>query len=95
ILATVGIILAALYILLMYQRTMHGPINAAVKGFKDLNKRELAYLSPLLALIIVLGVYPKPLLDIITPAVNATMADVGAEVSVARADNGTNDEGGG
>ncbi|MDQ3715315.1 MAG: NADH-quinone oxidoreductase subunit M [Actinomycetota bacterium] len=87
ILATVGIILAALYILLMYQRTMHGPIKPAARGFKDLSKREMAYLSPLLALIIVLGVYPKPLLDIITPAVNATMADVGAEVSTAQAGN--------
>jgi len=88
ILATVGIILAALYILLMYQRTMHGPIKPAARGFKDLNKREIAYLSPLLALIIVLGVYPKPLLDIITPAVNATMADVGADQSSAQADDG-------
>jgi len=87
ILATVGIILAALYILLMYQRTMHGPIKPSVRGFKDLDKREWAYLSPLLALIIVLGVYPKPLLDIITPAVNATMADVGAEVSTAQSGN--------
>ncbi|MBA3279183.1 MAG: NADH-quinone oxidoreductase subunit M, partial [Geodermatophilaceae bacterium] len=87
ILATVGIILAALYILSMYQRTMHGPIKPAARAFKDLSKREMAYLSPLLALIIVLGVYPKPLLDIITPAVNATMADVGAEVSTAQAGN--------
>jgi len=91
ILATVGIILAALYILLMYQRTMHGPIKPSARGFKDLNKRELAYLSPLLALIIVLGVYPKPLLDIITPAVNATMADVGADQSSAQAENGGGD----
>ncbi|MGI8626812.1 MAG: NADH-quinone oxidoreductase subunit M [Geodermatophilaceae bacterium] len=88
IIATVGIILAALYILLMYQRTMHGPIKPMARGFKDLSKRELSYLSPLLALIIVLGVYPKPLLDIITPAVNATMADVGADRSSAQADDG-------
>ncbi len=91
ILATVGIILAALYILLMYQRTMHGPIKPSARGFKDLSKREMAYISPLLALIIVLGVYPKPLLDIITPAVNATMADVGVDVSNASADTGGGD----
>ncbi len=70
---------------------MHGPIKPSARGFKDLNKRELAYLSPLLALIIVLGVYPKPLLDIITPAVNATMADVGADQSSAQAENGGGD----
>ncbi|MDQ3735164.1 MAG: NADH-quinone oxidoreductase subunit M [Actinomycetota bacterium] len=91
ILATVGIILAALYILLMYQRTMHGAIKPAARGFRDLSKREMTYLSPLLALIIVLGVYPKPLLDIITPAVNATMADLGGEISNPQADSGGDD----
>jgi NADH-quinone oxidoreductase subunit M len=78
IIATVGIILAALYILLMYQRTMHGPENPRLRRARDLDKRELAVLGPLVALIIVLGVYPKPVLDIITPAVEATMIDLGA-----------------
>jgi len=81
IIATVGIILAALYILQMYQRTMHGPeslTNPRLRKARDLDKRELATLSPLIALIIVLGVYPKPVLDIITPAVEATMVDLGA-----------------
>ncbi len=77
IVATAGIILAALYILLMYQRTMHGPVNPRLKGARDLDKRELAVLTPLIALIVLLGVYPKPVLDIITPAVQATMSDVG------------------
>ncbi len=77
IIAAVGIILAALYILLMYQRTMHGPENPRLRGVRDLDKRELATLGPLIALIIVLGVYPKPVLDIITPAVDATMVDLG------------------
>ncbi|MBA2416967.1 MAG: NADH-quinone oxidoreductase subunit M [Geodermatophilaceae bacterium] len=81
IIATAGIILAALYILLMYQRTMHGPDNLSnprLRTARDLDKRELATIGPLIALIIVLGVYPKPLLDIITPAVEATMVDLGA-----------------
>jgi NADH-quinone oxidoreductase subunit M len=78
IIATVGIILAALYILLMYQRTMHGPENPRLRTARDLDRRELAVLGPLIALIIALGVYPKPVLDIITPAVEATMVDLGA-----------------
>jgi NADH-quinone oxidoreductase subunit M len=104
VLATVGIILAALYILLMYQRTMHGPPRGVLfqespdepvpagggatavavaparprLRVRDLDRRELAVVSPLVALIIVLGVYPQPLINLIEPAVAATMSDIGA-----------------
>jgi NADH-quinone oxidoreductase subunit M len=102
IVATVGIILAALYILLMYQRTMHGPPRGVLMAedpaepapatggstatlaaprrslrVLDLGRRELAVVTPLVALIIVLGVYPQPLLDLIEPAVTATLSDLG------------------
>ncbi|WP_346620168.1 NADH-quinone oxidoreductase subunit M [Blastococcus montanus] len=115
VLATVGIILAALYVLLMYQRTMHGPPRGVLlddvhggdpapgpgseparggasaatatvtapaparglRRFTDLDRRELAVVAPLIALIIGLGVYPQPLLDLIEPAVVATMGDLG------------------
>jgi NADH-quinone oxidoreductase subunit M len=102
IIATTGMILAALYILLMYQRTMHGPprgmllqedpaeplpatggatatLAAPRRSLRvlDLDRRELAVVTPLVALIIVLGVYPQPLLDLIEPAVSATMSDLG------------------
>ncbi|MDQ1751901.1 MAG: NADH-quinone oxidoreductase subunit [Pseudonocardiales bacterium] len=77
IVATAGIILAALYVLLLYQRTMQGPVLEKVKGFRDLNARELFAVGPLIALILVLGVYPKPVIDIINPAVKFTMQDVG------------------
>jgi NADH-quinone oxidoreductase subunit M len=43
----------------------------------DLDRRELAVVTPLVALIIVLGVYPQPLLNLIEPAVSATMSDLG------------------
>jgi NADH-quinone oxidoreductase subunit M len=74
--ATAGIVLAALYILLLVQRTMHGPVLDKVRGFKDLNGREAWALAPLLAMVIFLGIYPKPVLDVITPAVQRTMSDV-------------------
>ncbi len=73
ILATLGIILAAIYILWMYQRTMTGPVRAEVANMPDLKPRELWAVGPLIALIIVLGVYPKPVLNIINPAVHSTL----------------------
>jgi NADH-quinone oxidoreductase subunit M len=45
----------------------------------DLDRRELAVVTPLIALIIALGVYPQPLIDLIQPAVSATMSDIGAD----------------
>jgi NADH-quinone oxidoreductase subunit M len=50
---------------------------AATLRVSDLSRRELAVVAPLVALIIGLGVYPQPLLDLIEPAVSATMSDVG------------------
>src|SRR5271169_1071218 len=73
ILATVGIILAAIYILWMYQRTMTGPVRPELASMPDLKARELWAVGPLIALIIVLGVYPKPVIDIINPAVYKTL----------------------
>ncbi len=77
IIATTGMILAALYVLIIYQRTMHGPTNPTLPPMKDMSAREAWVIAPVLALVVALGVYPKPLLDVITPAVNATMHDVG------------------
>jgi len=102
ILATVGIIFAALYVLWTYQRTMQGPLRGAAvlgaleggggpgtmldpavaaarpgSGFPDLGRREIAVLTPLILLILVLGFFPGPVLDVITPSVVATMNEVG------------------
>ncbi len=72
-LATAGIILAAIYILWMYQRTMTGPVRPEVATMPDLHARELWAVGPLIALIIALGVYPKPVIDVINPAVQKTL----------------------
>ncbi|MFP5219433.1 MAG: NADH-quinone oxidoreductase subunit M [Actinomycetes bacterium] len=152
VLATLGIILAAIYVLLMYQRTMQGPLalpagvappaghpardaditggdgpldrsvdgvheGAVAEGsgrgsgdvddatperdilapdepggvatavrtrtrtvlpeMRDLRGREVLAVAPLIALMLVLGFYPRPLTDVITPAVNATLQDAG------------------
>jgi len=76
IIATAGIVLAAIYILWMYQRTMNGPVREEVAGFKDLKAREVLAVAPLVVLLIGVGVYPKPVLDIINPAVRVTMAQI-------------------
>ncbi|HVI19776.1 MAG TPA: proton-conducting transporter membrane subunit, partial [Gaiellales bacterium] len=77
--AVLGIVLAALYILLMYQRTMTGPTRPELAGIKDLDVREVAALAPLLVLIVVLGFYPRPLTAIVNPAVRATLVQVGVQ----------------
>ncbi|MFG2054032.1 NADH-quinone oxidoreductase subunit M [Micromonospora sp. NPDC048930] len=81
VIATVGIILAAAYVLWMVQRTTQGTLNPAlteVDGMRrDLTLREKIVVAPLIALIVLLGFYPKPVTDVINPAVKATMQDVG------------------
>ncbi|SCE65354.1 NADH dehydrogenase subunit M [Micromonospora viridifaciens] len=81
VIATLGIILAAAYVLWMIQRTTQGTLNPAlteVDGMRrDLSLREKIVVAPLIALIVLLGFYPKPVTDVINPAVKATMQDVG------------------
>jgi NADH-quinone oxidoreductase subunit M len=76
VLATVGIILASVYVLHMYQRTMHGPVARGVEGMRDLTRREAWVIVPVVVFLFALGVYPKPVLDVITPAVGSTLTQV-------------------
>ncbi|MET8645174.1 MULTISPECIES: NADH-quinone oxidoreductase subunit M [unclassified Streptomyces] len=76
IIATFGIVLAALYTLVLYQRTMTGPVKPEVAEMPDLRVREVLVVAPLIVLLIFLGVYPKPVADIVNPAVKQTMSDV-------------------
>jgi len=63
ILAVSTVILAAAYLLWMYQRVMHGPItNEKTRSFKDLNKRELGYLIPIIIMMFWMGIYPQTFL---------------------------------
>ena len=78
VIATFGIVLAALYILLMYKRTMTGPVSDAVANFRDLKGREVAAIAPVLAIIIAMGVAPQPVLKIVNPAVERVMNQIGA-----------------
>jgi NADH-quinone oxidoreductase subunit M len=63
ILAVTTIILAAAYLLWMFQRVMQGPItNDRVRSFKDLNLREIIYLTPIVFLMFWMGIYPQTFL---------------------------------
>jgi NADH-quinone oxidoreductase subunit M len=81
VIATVGIILAAAYVLWMVQRTTQGTLNPALTEVpamqKDISLREKIVVAPLVVLLLILGFYPKPVTDVINPAVEATMQDVG------------------
>ncbi len=78
VIATGGIVLAALYILIMYQRTMTGPVGPGVAGMTDLRGREVAAIAPMIAVIIALGVVPQVALNIINPSVEQTMTVIGS-----------------
>ena len=77
IIATGGIILASIYILLWYQRSMTGEVTESTKSMRDLDTREAWVVAPIIAVIIALGFFPKPVLDVINPAVERTMKQVG------------------
>jgi NADH-quinone oxidoreductase subunit M len=105
ILATVGMVLAALYVLWLYQRVMQGPVRGNVlvgvaggpgaaldpalgarRGIADATGRERWVLAPMVLLILLLGFYPKPLLDIVNPSVGATLHSIGVSVSAGGSD---------
>jgi NADH-quinone oxidoreductase subunit M len=127
VIATIALVLSALYVLWLYQRMMGGPVrhpethSAAPAGVErhhpesrepdghgttitDLVPREILVMAPLIALLVLLGVYPKPALDIITPAVDHTLVTIDrqdpaptvpGDRPVAGAVSGDNPEGGG
>jgi NADH-quinone oxidoreductase subunit M len=76
VVAAAGVILAALYLLWAYQRVFHGETDDDNRSFPEMTWREGAVLAPLLALIVFLGVYPKPVLERMEPAVNRLITHV-------------------
>jgi NADH-quinone oxidoreductase subunit M len=72
--AAPGVVLAAVYLLWAYQRVFTGPITLEEnRRLPDLGLREVALLAPIVVLVVFLGVYPKPALDRVEPAVQGIL----------------------
>ncbi|MCY3642000.1 MAG: NADH-quinone oxidoreductase subunit M [Acidimicrobiaceae bacterium] len=76
VVAAAGVILAAVYLLWAYQRVFHGPASGANAEMPDMRWREGLVMVPFLAAIVFMGVYPKPVIDRVEPAVDAIIAHV-------------------
>jgi NADH-quinone oxidoreductase subunit M len=76
IVAAIGVILAAVYLLWAFQRTFMGKPTEPNVGLKDVSFREMFCVVPLLALSLFLGFYPKPVLDRIKPDVKQIIHQV-------------------
>jgi len=74
--ATLGVILAAIYLLWAYQRMFHGPVEGRAVAIADLTPREIVVLAPIVALIVGIGLYPQPLYDRVNPTVEAIIEEV-------------------
>jgi NADH-quinone oxidoreductase subunit M len=79
--ATSGVILSAAYALWLYRRVVFGDlIKEALKSITDMDRREKAIFAPLIAMTLILGVYPSLVTDIIGPSVSALVTDYQAAV---------------
>ena len=77
IVATLGVVLAALYILWLYQRSFTGPVTAGLEALPDASARELWVVGPLVAVMLVLGFMPAPALNLVRPPAQVTITQVG------------------
>ena len=76
VIAVSGIILAAIYVLLMYKRMATGPKPEGLSGVKDLSLREKTVAAPLVAFFLIIGFFPNLALHVINPAVDTALTHV-------------------
>jgi NADH-quinone oxidoreductase subunit M len=76
IISAFGVVLTAGYLLWMMQRVFFGPLNEKYKGYADVTGREMFTLIPLVIVVIALGVYPKPLIDLTQTSVQVVQKHV-------------------
>lgn len=82
--AAFGVVLAAVYILTMLMRVLHGPLPPRWQGLPDLGGRELAIMAPLLALILFIGLYPMPFFAAMDASVRQALAALSGAALSAR-----------
>ena len=84
VIGTLGIILAALYILIPVQKILHGPTTPGNENLTDLNLREKIAIAPVILVIVLMGFYPKPVLDLINPTSEQVVTNAGFSDPVAK-----------
>ncbi len=84
IIGTLGIILAALYVLIPVQKILHGPTTPGNENLTDLNMREKIAIAPVILVIVIMGFYPKPVLDLINPTSEQVVINAGFSDPVAK-----------
>ena len=88
VLAAMGVILSAGYILWMYKRVATGPAPA-IEAVPDMTGREKLVVAPIIAAFLLLGFFPKPVLDVLEPAVQQTLQHVGVSDPAPAVDTAT------
>jgi NADH-quinone oxidoreductase subunit M len=84
IVATSGVLLGAVYMLWMYQRVMFGPLeNPHNRQLQDLSAREVLVFVPILVMLFVMGLYPKPFLSRMEPSVQAYLSRMHTKMAAA------------
>ena len=86
--ATAGVILAAVYMLWMFQRVMFGTLDKTNEGLPDLNAREIVVMLPILLFIVWIGVYPSPFLNKMEKSVGLVVTKVQATPAMGQLENG-------
>jgi len=84
VISAFGIIITAAYLLWTIQRVFFGPLNEKYKALPEINGREMFTLVPLAIIIIILGIYPQPILNIISGPLNhlITIVKPGAMIAM-------------
>jgi NADH-quinone oxidoreductase subunit M len=88
--ATLGVILSAVYMLFLFQKMMFGPLsNPRNRSLRDLSVRECAYFAPMIVMALWLGIYPNTFLSDIDPAVQKTVAEMTTKRAIFVEEGGT------
>ena len=82
--ATVGVILSAAYALWLYRKMIFGNLKPSLEGIRDLGWRESIIFAPLVALTILFGVAPKPVLDMSAAAVAQLLDNYNHAIAAAK-----------
>lgn len=76
--SVIGVVLAALYILLAYKRMFTGPVASARKQLTDVGGRERVTIAVVMVLVLFLGIYPAPVLDLLSGTADQFVAILGS-----------------